>query len=232
MADTSLTYLGGDTESSFEVRVSPPNDGTKPAIGSPMMGPMVEFIQHFWPMWEGAGTDLIDLGIGLSASIIGADITWGAASRGIGLDAAGFTAGTDDVTVPQIVLSKGYSLERLFTLDSGTTWIHELIVNDPDNDEKVVYHDGVVVEKLAYDPSDASITSLLAAWGAYDLAIAGMGIEYVRIWNRALEAFEVADLYSNPYLMFGVSQEILNEIITVIDFMKPMGTEFSITEES
>ncbi len=49
----------------------------------------------------------------------------------------------------------------------------------------------------------------------------GYTLEYVRVWRRVLNLVEIQTLYADPFCMFGITQEMLDEITKIIQFMTP-----------
>lgn len=221
------TYLGDYSSPSFVVGVSPPFPiGRKPAIGSPLMGPLVEVIQNFWPLWDSnSGTSVQDT-TGVSNGVIkqtNGDVVWAQGRFGQGLTANNLAA-ADDVVVPAITLAGAFSLDRYYRI-AGGIWVQEIDVNDPVADTYTTYFDGVQTSQTAALVNPVVITGLFR-WDGEGMA-EPLTLEYARIWARALTSYEVADLYTNPYSMFGVSQEVINEITAIIDFMKPIRSSWN-----
>lgn len=219
------TYLGNPDEPSFVIGVPPVLTGppVKPYIGTPMVGPLVEFINNFWPLWDTTpGTPtVVDIILGNNGAITG-DLTWEAALYGQGVGGH-VTIGTDKIAIAPVLLEGSYALERLISLDG--VWTHEVTSYDPSVSLITPYRNGVAGATSPYSESPLAVNDLIA-WNGEAIENPVI-LEYARIWNRALTSYEVADLYANPYSLFGISQELLDEITTIINFMKPMNTSWS-----
>lgn len=181
-----------------------------------MMGFLISAIAHFWPMWENMGTTVQDIVDTTHNGTITADapstIVWGVGQNGPCLVSSNIDAG-DDVVISPITLAGSYSVDS-FGRGAGGQWTHALQTNDPVNGLNV-YKNGVLYSSAAYVPS-VQVTGLLSFGGFFNGSL-----EYFRIWNRPLNQVEIQTLAADPYCMFGISQETLNEMTTIINFMKP-----------
>lgn len=212
----SLTILMDAEAPVFVVEVPAVRVGTpKPTPFDQMTTYFPPVIAHFWPFWEGSGStvkDIIDPSFsGVIKQTLPATIAWSSGKNGYALTGADLGT-TDDVTVPEIVLSGSFSLDYLALL--GSTWSHILITNDSVNG-LVHYTNGIQQSTAAYVPT-MTITELF-----HFVGITSGALEYFRVWRRVLNLVEIQSLAADPYCMFGITQETLDEITAVVNFMTP-----------
>ena len=218
------TYLSNPDDPTFIIGVPGILTGTpvKPVAGSIMLGPLVEFINNYWPLWDvETGDTVADIILGNNGTMSG-DLTWQPAEYGQGIGGSPIV-GTDKIAIQPVNLTGSYSLERLISLDGA--WTYEVTVYDEDANLITKYVNGVSSNTAPYS-SVPTVISDLIAWDGSALTNPVI-LEFARIWNRALTSYEVADLYASPYSVFGMTQEILDEITTIVNFMKPMNTSWS-----
>lgn len=216
------SILGPLDNPEFVVGLLTPQSGvvTKPVIYSPMMGPLVEFIQNFWPLWDNPGSTATDISGANTATLVSLNQTmiFGQAKYGQGIAPIGVG---DTLPIKPVVLTGSYSLERLIQI-APNSFRHVLMINDTDTGMNTKYVDGAPV--VTQDTQDITISDLIEWDKSGDTVV---GLELARIWDRALTSYEVTALAANPYLMFGITQDILDEITTIINFMKPMRSSWS-----
>lgn len=222
------TYLENPDEPSFVIGVPsiPTGPVTKPFIDSPMLGPLVEFINNFWPFWDvETGESVADI-ILSNNGVISGNLTWQPAKYGQGVGGAA-VLGIDKIVFNPITLIGAWSTERLVSMNG--VWSHEILVNDVANNLSNTYVNGVLQSSTTSNPNPVVINDMVAWTG--EAVVDPFIIEFARVWNRALTSYEVTDLYGNPYIMFGMTQEILDEITTIVNFMKPMRVSWRFIEQ-
>lgn len=137
-----------------------------------------------------------------------------------------------------IVLTGGWSFDFCWRKPSdGNLWTHTVVVHDP-----VTGIAGYTMGKLnpnyattsANDVGPVSnVTPLVPGTVFPTFTISGlfqaMGymnggaiqLEYFRVWRRILNQVEIQSLAADPFCMFGITQETLDEIKTIVNFMTP-----------
>lgn len=213
------TVLFDPDSPNFLVKIHLRVAGAKPVDTSLLTGPYVEFMSHFWLMNEtvlGAIADVTGNNPGETTT----GVTIAAAEFGTGLVATGLVAG-QGVSIPSVSLIGKWSLEWLSNT-AGAGWVHTVITNDPENGQ-ITYHNGVEVSTAAYQTTPRVFNNLFQLDGAL---VPNQILEYVRTWDMALDGPLVAALHLDPYLMFGVNQDLLNEIRIIVNFMKPIRSQW------
>jgi hypothetical protein len=218
----ATTILGDPDQQSFVVGVPalPTGPVVTPTFNKAMMGPLVESILAFWPLWDSTASDIASDAMGLyNATLPSASSAEWASGGPYGNVVKSSIAGAT-MSLGPIVLSGGYSMERVYSISQPDVWIYETVVNDPVSNSKMTYLNGVLSSTSAFLITPLSLSNLLAWYNP--ISPAYISLQFARIWNRPLDAFEVTALYENPYSMFGMTQELLNEITTIVNFMKPI----------
>lgn len=147
-----------------------------------------------------------------------------------------------------IVLTGGWSFDFCWRKPSdGSLWTHTLVTHDPVLGI-VGYTMGKVNPNFATTSANdvgpvTNVTPLVPGTVFPTFTIRGLfqaigymnggaiQLEYFRIWRRVLNLVEIQSLAADPFCMFGVTQETLDEIRSIINFMTPAkeGWEFVFT---
>jgi len=215
--EEGATILYDPNSPTFIVYVKRRIAGAKPASSSLTIaqGPSLEFIPQFWPLWEGAG-NADDVAGGNTATRSGA--TWVT----VGTDARPALridfSGADANLAEDVFLAGKYSIEYL-AWDNSDHQRHVVISQDPGIGQ-FTYIDGILTDTQS--PAARFLTiSKFSDLPELESFYNNPALEYVRIWNRTVSADEVTDLYADPYFMFGANDNLLDEIATIVEFMKP-----------
>jgi hypothetical protein len=137
------------------MRLVPPQNlgafvNLKPAMNSPMVGPLRPAMANFWPLWEGSGstvTDLIANNTGVvdpllswvDAPVPNLGSPWSTQAQPVLSRAAHAESDAPDITLTVPILLQGsWSIDYCWRLpyigsapDSASWWRHTTITNDP-----------------------------------------------------------------------------------------------------